>query len=240
MNTALSMAYTPNLGRMPELEVQIPSRLGSAFVFALLLEIAIIMGITILAANRSSPISAAEMAPVQVQLVQMPKPVEPPKPKVLLPPPPKPIIHRVPVPLPMPKPAPLPPSPVAAPKPPPSPPVWQVVQAPVEQPATPPPPVPSASEKASYLSTVRSAIQSAVQFPNQARLLNRQGKVQVRFLLKDGVVSELRIITPGSLDVFNKNAVAAVLNAHIQLPSKDMAGKTMDLTLWVLFKLDEN
>lgn len=218
-------------------EFRLPSRLASAFWLAILVELLLLVAAGWILAHRY----VARTTPLveQVQLVQVPKPVQTPKQQVRPHPKPKPKaikrhVARRPVkplmPPPIPKPAvPLPPSPVAAPVPPPSPPKVQV-----------PPPLPTPGEKASYLGSVRDAIQNAVQFPSGARLLRQQGGVQVEFDLRDGVVSHLLIVRPGMLKSFNDNALSAVRDARIPLPPKELAHRTINLVLWVKFSLRNN
>ncbi|MDA8383178.1 MAG: energy transducer TonB [Betaproteobacteria bacterium] len=203
------------------------------------MELLLLLGVAWVLAHRYTPQTPPPVE--EVSLVQLPKPVVPTKPRVKPHPRPKPktvkprvvhrrvepVVPRPPRPIPVPKPlARLPPSPVAVPVP--SPP-------PKEVPSPVPPPTPG--ERASYLGEVRTAIQDAVRFPEEARLLRAQGKVQVRFDLRDGVVSHLILVTPGRLDVFNANALSAVRDAVLPMPPKPLAHKTFNLALWVVFHL---
>ncbi|MDA8095235.1 MAG: energy transducer TonB [Betaproteobacteria bacterium] len=234
--TAIPMVFSSPPPPLSEAELRPDSRLGSAFGLAIVVEVLLLVGVVWVLAHRYTPQTPPPIE--EVRLVQLPKPVVPPKPRVKPHPRPKPkvikprVLHRrikpvmppPPRPIPMPKPpAPLPPSPVAAPVlPPPK--------------AVPPPvPLPNPGERATYLGEVRSAIQDAVRFPDEARLLRAQGKVQVRFDLRDGVVSHLTIVTPGGLGVFNANALSAVRDATLPVPPKQLAHKTFNLGLWVLF-----
>lgn len=241
------MSTSSGLELLPDIEPHASSRLAPAFGLALLLEVVLIAGAAWMLAHRDAAPPLSVPAAVQVQLVQLPKPVLPPKLKVEPPPLlPKPVVHHVmhprvkpvaPLPLPAPQqPAPLPPSPVAAPQPP-KPPQPQVQRPSVQQSPVPTLAEPSASAKASYLAEVRSSIEAAVQFPSDARLLRQQGQVQVQFQLKDGAITNLQILTPGTLGSFNDNALNAVRSARIPQPPKEMMDKTFTLFLWVKFKL---
>lgn len=218
---------------MPSLpELGGPSRFSVAFWLALAAEAALVLALVWVVAHKP----AARVAPrplEQVRLVQLPRPVEKPKPKPELhhpqPAPLRPTFHPRPVALPppplaLPPPIALPPSPIAAPVPPPPPP-------PKPQPAV------SAGEKATYLGAIRAAIQGAVQFPADARMLRQDGRVRVRFELLDGVVSDVRIVTPGRLKSFNANALLAVRDASIPSPPKALAHHRFTLVLWVKFHL---
>ncbi len=219
---------------MPSLaELGAPSRLSVAFWLALAAEAGLVLGLVWMVAHK--PAARVPPRPVeQVRLVQLPKPVQKPKPKTEL-------EHPQPLPRPPafhPRTVPLPPPPVALPPPialPPSP-----IAAPVPPPPPPPPKTQggvSAAEKATYLGAIRAAIQGAVQFPADARMLRQDGKVRVRFELLDGVVSDVRIITPGRLRSFNSNALLAVHDAGIPSPPKALAHHRFTLALWVKFHL---
>ena len=213
---------------------------GIAFVWALLLEGIILALFAWLVVRSESvpPVSSSDA--VQLQIVAAATPPTPVKP-VVEPPPklPKPVAH--PVKLAQPKPLPPPPLPVSqqlAPLP-----SAATPSAMTEPPPPPPVPVqqvaaePSAAAKENYFAEVRSAIQAAEQFPDDARLLRQQGQVEVRFQLDNGQISNLSIITPGTLATFNSNALNAVRNAALPPPPKAMIDKSYTLTLWVKFTL---
>lgn len=221
-------AATP-MPSLPELGAR--SRLSVAFWLALAAEATLVLALIWVAAHQ--PAARVALRPVeQVRLVQLPKPVEKPKPKPELrhpqPVPLRPAFHPRPVPLPppplaLPPPIPLPASLIAAPIPPPPPPKAL--------------PAVSAGEKATYLGAIRAAIQSAVRFPADARMLRQDGKVRVKFELRDGIISNVRIITPGRLKSFNANALLAVHEARIPDPPKALAHQRFTLVLWVKFHL---
>ncbi len=229
MSGAMSATVSSPMPSLPKLGA--PSRFSVAFWLALAAEAALVLALVWVAARKP----AARVAPrpvEQVRLVQLPKPVEKPKPKPELkhpqPPPRAPTYHPRPVPLPpppvaLPPPVPLPPSPIAAPAPPPPPPKAQ--------------PPASAAEKATYLGAIRAAIQDAVQFPADARMLRQDGKVRVKFELRDGVIANVRIITPARIKSFNSNALLAVHDASIPSPPKALAHHLFTLVLWVKFHL---
>jgi protein TonB len=207
-----------------------PSRLSVAIWLALAAEAALVLAVIWMVAHQ--PAARVLPRPVeQVRLVQLPKPVEKPIPALKhhpRPAPLRPTFHPHPVTLPpppvtLPPPIPLPPLPIAASVAPPPPPKAQ--------------PVISANEKATYLGAIRAAIQEAVQFPADARMLRQDGKVRVKFELLDGVVSDVRIITPGRLESFNSQALLAVHDASIPSPPQALAHHRFTLVLWVKFHL---
>ncbi|MHB1676587.1 MAG: TonB family protein [Sulfuriferula sp.] len=226
-------------------------RLASALGLALLLELLFIAVTVWMLARRDVTIPPSSSVPVTVQILQLtkpalvPKPVQAPKPKtetarVSLP---KTVMHRAlhprvkpmlapPVPVtPQPVPLPLSAAPAAAVKLPP----------PLPEPAVQPP-LPlsvqaSIAVKENYLATVREAIQTAVQFPADGRLLREEGEVEVQFQLRNGAISNLKILAPGTLDSFNDNALSAVRNATIPQAPKEMKDRLLTLSLWVKFKL---
>jgi protein TonB len=226
----MSAAVSNPMPALPALGA--PSRLSAAFWLALAAEAALTLAVVW--AVTHEPTTRVSPRPVeQVRLVQLPKPVEKPKPTPE-------VKHPEPVPRRItyhPRPVALPPPPVALPPPialPPSP-----IAAPAPTPKPPPKPQPavSAGEKASYLGAIRAAIQQAVQFPADARMLRQDGKVRVKFQLRDGVISNVQITTPGRMKSFNSNALLAVHDASIPNPPKALAHHVFTLVLWVKFHL---
>ncbi len=134
------------------------------------------------------------------------------------------VTDSLPQPIALPPPAPLPPSPIAA-------------ALPRPQPPAPPQPAVSPGVKASYLGAVRSAIQAAMQFPDDARMLRRDGKVRVRFTLLDGLVTDVKLVTGGRMRSFDSNALSAVRDASIPSPPGALAHRIFHLVLWVKFDL---
>lgn len=214
---------------MPPPELGAPSRLSAAFWLALSAEGALALALVWVVAHEPAarlPTRTVE----QVRLVQLPKPIEKPKPELrpVQPVPLRPTFQPRPVPLPSPPAAPppsiaLPPSPIEAPAPPPPPPRAQ--------------PAVTGLERATYLGAIRAAIQGAVQFPADARMLRQDGRVRIKFELLDGVVSDVRILTPGRLKSFNSNALLAVHDASIPSPPGALAHHRFTLVLWVKFHL---
>lgn len=230
MNSSMSAAAASPMPPLPQLGA--PSRLSLAFWLALAAEAALVLAVLWAVAHQPADKVAAH--PVeQVRLVQLPKPLEKPKPKPALkhpqPAPLRPIFH--------PRPVALAPPPVALPPPvslPPSP-----IATPMRAPAPPPTPHPAvtAGEKATYLGAIRAAIQQAVRFPGDARMLHQNGRVRVTFELRDGVISNVRIIAPGRIKSFNTNALLAVHDASIPKPPQALAHHLFTLALWVKFHL---
>ncbi len=214
--------------------------LGRALIFALIVEGLLLVALAVEMARTAAPPPSAP--PIQITLTAppAPKPAAPPKPVVK--PMPRPLpkraeVHKQAPPRPAPKiaapkPVPLPPSPVAAPTPP------QPPMPPQAMTPPPPPPAPDPQVKDSYLGRVKAAIQAAVRYPEAARMMGTQGRVEVAFTLRDGAVGQVRILVPGVMAAFNTAALAAVRAAAIPAPPAALAGKRMGLTLWVDFKLD--
>lgn len=227
MSSATHAAAASPMPAPPELGT--PSRLSVAFWVALVAEAALALALIRVMAHKTA--SHAPPPPAErVQLVRMPKPVEKHRNefKHLKPAPLRNVFHPRPVELPPPPVAlppaiPLPPSPIAAAAPPPPPPTAH--------------PIVNPGQRLTYLSAVRAAIQGAVQFPAAARMLRMDGRVRVKFELVNGVVSQLRIITPGQLKAFNSNALLAVHDAGIPAPPKALAHHVFHLVLWVNFHL---
>lgn len=227
-----------------------------ATLAALLLEIALIAAVAWWSSRPAPPpppppiqivLEAPKPAPKTVA-PPVPKPPEPkPIPKPVVKPQPKPIVHNVqpkpvqpppqqPAPEPTPKvqapPAPAPDThpamPVAAPTP----------------PAPPPPPAPPAPDvasiKATFEAELRSAIQAAVHYPQAARLMQLTGKTLVGFDFRDGVASNLRVVTSSGADLLDKAAMDAVRNAPYPATPKELQGKTLAFTIWVRFHLSDS
>lgn len=221
--------------------VKAPSGNGNfkALVIAAAIESALV-ALLIWKSTEQTPPPAAINAPVTISLV----PPTPPKP---LPPMPKPQVQPKPVPRPVPRPLPRPvPHPVAEqqeklpvpPTPQPSP-----VQAPAPKSVvTPPPPPPSATPvspavREDYLAQVKGAIQAAVHFPESAKMLGENGRVQLHFSLHNGQISGVKIMQKGSMGAFDTAAMAALHDARLPAVPAGLKDKTFDLSIWVEFKL---
>ena len=220
-----------------------PRTQRKAWVLAIVVE-AILLALILWETQHASPPPAA-LPPMQLQLVQEPKPLPPtPPPPKPTPTPPKPTPKPVPKPTPKPTPKPVP-KPAPMPKPvretlPPSP-LPSPVQAPPPEPVPetpPPPPAPvNPAVKADYLAQVKGAIQAAVHFPEAARMLGEQGQVLVHFTLRNGAVTDLRILRKGSLEAFDSAALAAVRSARLPPTPKELENKTYSLDVVVQFVL---
>ncbi|PKY11537.1 hypothetical protein B1757_03940 [Acidithiobacillus marinus] len=219
---------------------------------ALLIAAVIELSVLALAIWRSTeqvPPPAAVLAPVSISLVP-PTPAKPlpplPKPKVQ--PQPKPIPKPVskPIPHPAPRPVPhrvikaaeklpLPPSPMPSP-----------VEAPTPKAIVTPPPPPSPAPaspavREDYLAQVKGAIQAAVRFPESAKMLGENGRVQLHFNLHNGQISAIKILQKGSLSAFDSAAIAALRDARLPRIPAGLKDKVFDLSIWVEFKLtDQN
>jgi len=221
---------TAELARMPSFTPPEENKaMGRAFGMALLLEI-LPLAALFYGSQRPDPVTPA-MPPVELTLVapEMPKPAAPPtgKPVPQPTPPPKSTLRPPPAPRPESRELP-PPSPIAT-----------------QQPTTPeavatPPPSPVVADprvQGDYLAQVKVAIQAAVRFPENARMLGEEGKVQLRFLLHDGQIGDVEILRHGAMEVFDRAAIAALQNASLPGTPQDLTGKNFTLTVWVEFRL---
>jgi protein TonB len=212
-----------------------------ALVIAAAIESAFVAVLIWQSATQTPP-PAAINAPVTISLV----PPAPPKP---LPPTPKPKVQPKPVPRPTPRPTPRPvPHPVAKPQekiPVPPSPLPSPVQAPAPKViATPPPPPQSPAPvspavREDYLAQVKGAIQAAVRFPESAKMLGENGRVQLHFFLHNGQISEVKIMQKGSMSAFESAAIAALRNARLPTVPAGLKDKSFDLSIWVEFKLSD-
>ena len=208
------------------------NRIYPAAGIALVLEAALLGGMWFWFARPHPPAPppvTISLAPVQ-QAKPAPKPVEKPKPKEI----PKPV-HRVvqhvvehtPPPKPV-EPKPLPtPVPTADPVPVPKPP-----------PPAPQPPAPARPD-ASFEARMREAIQTALRYPEAARMSNLDGRARVSFTYRDGVVSNVQLVTSSGSSMLDAAAKAAVRDAAMPPPPQGFAGRTLNEAVWVYFNLDD-
>jgi protein TonB len=166
--------------------------------------------------------------PPQPEPVKPPPPkVEPPKPEPSKPQPPKP--HP-----PVQKVAPPPPIPVPA-GPVSDAPLDFAVPKPQESPP-PPPPVASAaaaSIKDIFEAKLHEAVQGATQYPAAARMMRLSGRPRVGFVYRDGQVSNVHLVQSCGRDLLDQAALAAVRNAAYPPAPPDLAGHELDLTVTV-------
>jgi len=65
------------------------------------------------------------------------------------------------------------------------------------------------------------------------------GRARVAFTYRDGVVSDVRLVTSSGVGLLDRAALATVRDAVYPKPPPDLAGKTLAKQLWVTFNLNE-
>jgi periplasmic protein TonB len=169
-------------------------------------------------------------------------------------PPPQPVAPAEPQPTPQPQPATpvrhvahlTPPRPAPAPQPIPAPaPPSTMPTDPAPVPRAPPPPpsappAAAAAPSASFEGTLRGAIQAALRYPESARMASMAGRTRVAFKFRDGVVSDVTVVTSSGVGLLDRAALAAVRDAAYPKPEPAFAGKTLSEQLWVTFNLNDS
>jgi TonB family protein len=201
---------------------------------ALAIELGIV-GLVIVWVMMHPPEEIQQVIPLVMSLMEAPKETqpEPPKPQKIpevmpkLKAPPQAQVAQV---VPEVKPADEPPPPVLA-KPnafsAPPPPVQPAAAAPVN----PPPPV--VDPAIAYNQKLSAAVQAAFVVPGPATALNFKGRARVEFHLKDGVVSNLKIIQASGLGAVDRAAMKAVEAAVFPAPPASLVGKEGVYQIWV-------
>ncbi len=210
--------------------------LWRAFFAALGLEV--LFGLAILYAAQSQ--AREEVKPLQVTQVMLTPVPESPAPPVVTPPPPVPQVpvqKSRPVAVPIAKPQPVADSESAPQTVTPSLPKEQAV--PKEFPNTPPNPttaaIPQAAISVAFGDRVRAAVQAAVIYPMAARASHVTGRSKVSFSYRDGVVSNLLLITSSGNVLLDKAAFAAVRAAAYPPPTGEYVGRLLNFEIWVRF-----
>ena len=196
----------------------------AAFVLEACFIAALVLSFSDIKMKGSHPQQAVMISFPVVAETPLPKPVQPP-PKVIEKLRPKPIhhivhrptVHKLATPKPM---AVAPASPNILPAPP---------------VAKPSPPTVNPEVMTLFEEQVHTAIQAALQYPYAAQVAHIEGRVQVSFDYIDGRVSAIKIIRASSYAMFNTAAQQAVLGAHYPPPPQNMAGKSLQFTVWVRF-----
>lgn len=218
------------------MSVYTPPQPMQALGLALLVELALLVGIAIIIAQ-SMPVQPKISPPVALTIISeitpptpisQPKPLPPaPQPKVTRPHPAKPQPSK-PVP-----PTPAPPTPPAPLAPAPSPTAFTVPALPPAPPAPPPMASNVANLDAEYADKIRAAVQAAVFYPPAAAAMHFSGRVQVAFHLQDGVPGETRIVTSSGLGILDRAALQAVQAAQYPAPPEDLRGKYLPYQIWI-------
>lgn len=149
---------------------------------------------------------------------RMPKPVAAqPEPKPL---PPEPIVQTV---APPPEPA-ATPTATSAPT---------AFTAPKPAPQVTAPAAPSADPALAYNIKLAAAVQAAFSVPAPAAALNFKGRTRVEFGLRDGLVSNIRVIQSSGLGAADRAAIKAVETATCPPPPPSLQGKDGSYQIWV-------
>ncbi|HEX3382863.1 MAG TPA: TonB family protein [Paraburkholderia sp.] len=171
------------------------------------------------------------------------KPVPPPLRSVIplhhaAPTPVKPVTAAMPKPVPVPTPVPV--QPAASPTEPPSTPATQPPAQPARQPPAPAAAPVEAAPTPSFEGALRAAIQAALRYPESARMAGMTGRTRVAFRYRDGVVSDLSVVSSSGIGLPDRAALAAVRDAAYPKPEAAFIGKTLSEQLWVDFNLDDH
>lgn len=86
---------------------------------------------------------------------------------------------------------------------------------------------------AAYNSKLNAAVQAAFRVPAAAADIGFKGRVRVEFALRDGVVSDIRILQPSGLSMVDRAAITAVESAKYPLPPQVLQGKNGTYQIWV-------
>jgi protein TonB len=129
--------------------------------------------------------------------------------------------------------------PTTAPVPPVATPVPLPVSTPQVSVATAPPlPAPAAtvdpSVLAAYNARLNAAVQAAFRIPSAAADMGFKGRVRVEFTLRDGVVTDARVVQPCGLPMIDRAALAAVQSAKYPPPPQVLQGKSGVYQIWVV------
>ena len=84
---------------------------------------------------------------------------------------------------------------------------------------------------------IRQAVQDAAVYPGSARLLRRQGKVQVQFDYNKGEVGHAAVVRTSSMTALDQAALAAVTHAAMPAPPPELGPQTRTMVVWVEFTL---
>ncbi|MFL9932467.1 TonB family protein [Paraburkholderia sp. RL18-103-BIB-C] len=109
--------------------------------------------------------------------------------------------------------------------------------APAPRPASAPVPAPALPD-ASFEAALRAAIEAALRYPESARMEGITGRTLVGFVYRDGVVSDIHVVTSGGMGLLDHAALAAVRDAVCPPPPHGLEGKNLPEQLWVDFTLD--
>ncbi len=84
-----------------------------------------------------------------------------------------------------------------------------------------------------YNAKLSAAVQAAFEVPATASALNFKGRTRLEFTLRDGVVSQIRVIQSSGLGAVDRAAVKAVQAAAYPPPPSALQGKEGSYQIWV-------
>ncbi|MBC7414963.1 MAG: TonB family protein [Herminiimonas sp.] len=86
-----------------------------------------------------------------------------------------------------------------------------------------------------YIARVKAAVQAGIVYPPAALALNFRGRARVEFRLRDGVASQLRILTSSGMGMVDRAALQALQVATYPPAPANFAGKEETFQVWVEF-----
>jgi len=95
------------------------------------------------------------------------------------------------------------------------------------------PPAPVVDPALAYNVKLAAAVQAAFVVPGPAAALGFKGRARVEFHLRDGVVSNAKIIQASGLGVVDRAALKAVEVASFPVPPTSLVGKEGVYQIWV-------
>lgn len=98
---------------------------------------------------------------------------------------------------------------------------------------TPPLPLVPAGPSAEYIAKVRAAVKAVVIYPPAAKTLKLRGRVRVEFKLRDGIASQVRIITGSGIGMLDRAALQSVQDAVFPAPPAASQGKEEAYQIWI-------
>jgi len=228
----LSFAVNQPTAWMPISKKSNPKGIWSSLGSALLIELALV-GVAVGWVIMHPHEEIAQVMPLVMSMLDAPKEVQPPPPKPTKVPEIQPKVKAV-----------VPVSPAVPEVRPPEEPAPPVVAKPtafsapaplLQPPAAAPvmPPAPVVDPTLAYNVKLAAAVQAAFVLPGPAAALGFKGRARVEFHLRDGVVSNAKIIQASGLGAVDRAALKAVEVASFPVPPPTLVGKEGVYQIWV-------
>jgi TonB family protein len=83
---------------------------------------------------------------------------------------------------------------------------------------------------------VRAAVQSAFVYPAAAAAMERRGRTQVTFKLRDTVASGARIQVTSGMGLIDRAALQSVMSASYPPAPPELAGIEHEYQIWIEFR----